>query len=192
MPILFTNVRTLPFADVSASGMPFNHQLPNPGYALVGLAMRAGDWIDHVAPMFAELLEDGTMGQTLRGPAFGGDGGLPVELRVEPGHVVVGIQTRSGNFVDAVRLMQAKWEGGGIDTASARWTPWAGGTTQGGVERMERIVEPQGSAVAIGIAGRCGRYVDNLSLVTAEIVRVSGTVIARGNARTPSRPTAAG
>jgi hypothetical protein len=50
----------------------------------------------------------------------------------------------------------------------------------GGVERVERMVEPQGGAVAVGIAGRAGAYVDNLTLIGAELVRVTGTAMSKG------------
>lgn len=184
MPILFTNVRTLPATDVGSGGMPFSYQPPHPGFALVGLMVRAGHWIDQVTPIFAELLEDGTLGPELHGPSFGGWGGTPYDLRVASGHVVTGIQTRSGNFVDAIRLLQARWDGSSIDMSAPKWTSWVGAPMMGGVERMERLVEPDGAAIAVGLAGRAGAYVDNLTLIGAELVRVSGTAFAR-NGRSP-------
>ena len=185
MPILLTNLRTLPSTDFSSAGMPFAYQPPAPGFALVGLIVRAGAWIDQVAPVFAELLEDGTLGPELQGPAYGGWGGTPHELHCAPGHVVTGIQTRSGSFVDAVRLLQTKFDGSSLDVSSSRWTSWVGAPNMGGVERMERLVEPHGAAVAVGIAGRAGAYLDNLTLVSAELVRVSGTAVGKsGNGRT--------
>ena len=196
MPILFTNVHTLPSTDVSSAGMPFTFQQGNPGFGLVGLVVRAGHWIDQVTPIFAELLEDGSIGPQVRGPSFGGNGGTPQELQLMPGHVVTGIQTRSGDYVDAVRLLQAKWDGNGIDMTTAKWTAWVGGPYMGGVERIERMVEPVGGAIAVGLAGRAGRYVDNLTLIGAEPVRVIGTAVARGNntsrASRSSSATAAG
>jgi len=183
MPILLTNLRTLPSTDVSAGGMPFSYQPPYPGFALVGLVVRVGEWIDQITPIFAELLEDGAIGSDMHGPTFGGHGGSPHELRVTPGYVVTGIQTRSGDFVDAVRLQEARWDGSSLDTSTLRWTPWIGGPNQGGVERMERLVEPHGGGVAIGIAGRAGIYVDNLTLIGAELVRVTGTAVAKGGNR---------
>jgi hypothetical protein len=192
MSILFTNIHMLPSTDVSAAGMPFSYQPPNPGFALIGLVVRAGSWIDQVTPLFAELLEDGTLGQQIRGPSFGGEGGTLHELRVAPGHVVTGIQTRSGTYVDGVRLLQAKWDGGAVDVSSTKWTEWAGAPNFGGVERVERLVEPQGGAVAIGVAGRADRYVDNLTLMAADLVRVNGTVVARGSSRNTRSTVAAG
>jgi hypothetical protein len=183
MPNLFTNVRLLPFVDYGCGGMPFHFQHPGSGFALVGLNLRVGDWVDQIAPVFAELLEDGSIGPEVVGPTFGGYGGTPRELRVTPGHVVTGIQTRSGDFIDAVRLLQAKWDGASLDLTNARWTPWIGGANQGGVERPERILELSGTAVAIGIAGRAGAYLDNLTVIGAEMVRVSGTAVAKASHR---------
>jgi hypothetical protein len=191
MPILLTNLRTLPSTDFSSGGMPFSYQPPTPGFALVGLIVRAGHWIDQVAPVFAELLEDGTLGTEMQGPAYGGWGGSICELRCAPGYVVTGIQTRSGNYVDAVRLLQSKWDGGTLDTTTTRWSPWVGAPNMGGVERMERLVEPHGAAVAVGIAGRAGSYVDNLTLLSAELVRVSGTAVGKSSNNRGGRATVA-
>lgn len=175
MPILFTNVRIAPAVDVGTGGMPFQHQPPSPGFALVGFMLRAGSWIDQVTPIYAEMREDGSLGPDLLGPSFGGHGGTARELRVAPHHVVTGIQTRSGNFVDAVRLLQTKWDGTLTDEST--WTPWVGGAQMGGVERFERIAEPVGATVAIGVAGRADGYLDNLTILTAEIVRVQGALL---------------
>jgi len=192
MPILLTNIRTLPSTDVSSGGMPFSYQPPYPGFALVGLVVRAGEWIDQITPIFAELLEDGSMGSEMRGPTCGGHGGSPHELHVTPGYVVTGIQTRSGNFVDAVRLHETRWDGSSLDTSTSRWTPWIGAPNHGGVERMERLIEPQGGGVAIGIAGRAGSYVDNLTLISAELIRVTGTAVAKAGNRGTRATVASG
>ncbi len=179
MPSFFSNVRSLPFVDFGSGGMPFYCQHPNPGFALVGLNIRAGAWIDQVTPVFAELMDDGMLGPEVSGPTFGGEGGMMRELRVHPGHVVTGIQTRSGNFIDAVRLLQCKWDGTTLNLTESKWTPWVGGWMNGGVERPERILELSGGAVAIGTAGRASWYLDNLTLVGADLVRVSGTAVAK-------------
>lgn len=191
MPTMFANIRTLPSVDVSAGGMPFYYQSPSPGLALIGIDVRAGEWIDQVTPVFAELLEDGSLGAELSGQSFGGQGGTVRELRARPGHVVTGLQTRSGSFVDAIRLQQTKWDGSSLSHTESTWTPWIGG--RGGVERPERVLEPRGSAVGIGIAGRASGYIDNLTLVAAEVIRVPGSVLAAAtNARSSRSPVATG
>jgi hypothetical protein len=182
MPILFTNVRTLPFVDFGCGGMPFYQQHPNPGFALVGLTVRAGDWVDQVTPIFAELYEDGSIGPETYGVTSGGGGGwMTHEVRVEPGHLVTGMQTRSGSFVDAVRLLQSPWNGTSLDLSASKWTPWIGG--RGGVERPERLLELSGSSVAIGIAGRAGGYLDSLTIIGGELVRISGTAVQKSSGR---------
>jgi hypothetical protein len=53
------------------------------------------------------------------------------------------------------------------------WTEWVGGVIGGGVERQERTVETFGREVVIGLAGRAGRFVDNLTVITAELSSVT-------------------
>lgn len=183
MPMLFNNIRVLPAVDAGTGGWPFHATHQSPGFALVGLTLRAGDWIDQVTPIFAELLDDGTIGPEVFGPTFGGMGGVTREVRVQPGHLITGIQTRSGNYVDAIRLLQSKWDGQQLNLAESKWTPWVGGWSNGGVERPERIIELGGTAVAVGICGRAGHYLDNLSLVGAELVKVTGTSVPKSAGR---------
>ena len=180
MPVLFNNVRVVPSVDVGSGGYPFLFQPPQPSAALIGFAIRAGSWIDQIVPIFAELLEDGSTGAEQRGPAFGGAGGhTTTELKVQPGHVVTGLQTRSGTYVDAIRLYQTRWDGTQLVSSESSWTHWAGAPGMGGVERAERMAEPIGIAVAVGIAGRAGGYLDNLTLVAGELVRVTGQPLTR-------------
>jgi hypothetical protein len=167
--------------------MPFAAQAPAPGFALVGLMLRIGAWVDQVVPLFSEMLEDGSLGPPVYGQAFGGHGGLGTQIHCAPGHVVTGLQTRSGNYVDAVRLYQTRWDGSLITSESA-WTSWAGGP--GGVERIARIAEPEGGSIAIGLAGRAGTYLDNLTILTAEPVRIAAQPIAKAGARTSKSATA--
>jgi hypothetical protein len=187
MPILFSNVRTAPFVDYSSGGMPFVAQAPAPGFALVGLMLRVGAWVDQVVPLFSEMLEDGTLGPAVHGQAFGGHGGLVTQIHCAPGHVVTGLQTRSGSYVDAVRLYQTRWDGSLITSESA-WTSWVGGP--GGVERIARISEPEGASIAIGLAGRTGAYLENLTIVTAEPMRIAAQPIAKATGRTSKSATA--
>ncbi len=184
MPILFSNSRIAPSMDSGTGGMPFHHHAPHSPFALVGLLVRAGAWIDQVTPIYAELLDDGHLGPDFYGPSFGGPGGTPQELRVEPGHVVTGMQTRSGNFIDGIRLLETRWNGQ-LSDGESRWTRWVLGHSVGGVERPERIAEPFGRALVMGIAGRSGKYLDNLTFVSAEPQRVaaSGTQIGTAGGR---------
>jgi hypothetical protein len=164
---LCSPVRIAATYDFGTGGAPFECDPPHPGQALVGLALRVGDWVDQVAPIFAELHEDGSLGPEQIGPAHGGSGGAPLTLRLPYGYVVTGMQTRSGDFVDGIRLLGARWEGTSLGDMA--WTPWVVGAKRGGVERHERRAEPAGRAVIVGIAGRSGWYVDSLTLIQAEL-----------------------
>jgi hypothetical protein len=177
MSILFSNIRVVPSTDSGTGGLPFECHPPHPSFALTGLIVRAGAWIDQVTPIFAELREDGTLGREAVGPAFGGFGGAVQHLRVSPGHVVTGLQTRSGNFIDGIRLLETRWEGQGLGKST--WTPWLLGSSVGGVERPERIFDGvgPGAHLVVGIAGRSGAYVDNLTIITAELERVTTTQV---------------
>lgn len=180
MPIMLRNLRILRSPDSGSGGMPFFCAPPAPGLALVGAIVRAGDWIDQITPIFAELLEDGTLGPTLNGPAFGGHSGDLRELACAPGHVVTGIQIRSGHYVDAIRLQQTRWDGS-LVAAESSWTSFCGGG--GGAELAEWLAEPVGSAAIVGLIGRAGSYVDRLGVVTAEAIRVPGMSVAKGGGR---------
>ncbi|HEY7957144.1 MAG TPA: hypothetical protein VII38_17685 [Polyangia bacterium] len=171
MAVPFVNVQVVPFVDAGTGGRPFVCQGPGRGFALIGLALRAGAWIDRVTPIFAELFSDGTLGPAVRGASFGGAGGFDIELRARPRYVVTGLQTRSGEFVDGVRLLQTRWDGE-LRIGDASWTAW-GGSSVGGRERAPGIATPRGAAVVAGIAGRAGRFVDNLTILTAELAQAT-------------------
>ena len=81
--------------------------------------------------------------------------------------MVTGLQTRSGEFVDGVRLLQTRWDGE-LRLADSSWTAW-GGSSVGGRERAPGFATPRGSAVVAGIAGRAGRFVDTLTILSAEL-----------------------
>lgn len=174
MPIVFSNFRVARPMDPGIGGVPFQCHSGYPGFALVGLVLRTGAWVDQVTPIFAELLDTGTLGVEFLGPSFGGPGGTRRELRAAPGHVITGIQTRSGSFVDGVRLRQTPWDGE-LGPAGSAWTEWVIGQDGGGSERPDVVAEPSGHAVAIGVTGRAGVYVDSLGLVSADLSRLAGT-----------------
>jgi hypothetical protein len=182
MPILFSKVRVVPSTDFGSGGMPFECHAPHPGFALVGLTLRAGDWIDQVTPVFAEIDDDGSVGPESFGPSFGGHGGSVKHLRVAPGCVATGMQTRSGHFIDGVRLLQTRWDGTSL--GESQWTEWVTGASIGGVERPERIAEPVGRGVIVGVAGRAMTYLDNLTVICAEVSRLSTTAVTAQAPRT--------
>ncbi|HWE26670.1 MAG TPA: hypothetical protein VHB97_01655, partial [Polyangia bacterium] len=90
-----SRICVLPVADLGKGGQPFFDQPLGSYLALVGFELRVGDWIDRVTPLFAALHDDGSVGVERRGQTYGGPGGVERELRVAPGCVVIGLQTRS-------------------------------------------------------------------------------------------------
>jgi hypothetical protein len=167
MSILFGNIQMGPVVDHGFGGEDFTRIAPHPSCAMVGLIVRSGNWIDRVTPIFAQVREDGTLGLEFNGQPIGGDGGTMRRLlKVSPGHVVVGLQTRSGNYVDAVRLYEAPWDGNTLGTP--RWTEWVGGDD--GAERTPFMCTE--GHLLIGISGRAARYLDALTGIAAAPERV--------------------
>jgi hypothetical protein len=165
MLIKVSRICVLPAVDLGKGGQPFFDQPLGSHLALVGFELRVGAWIDRVTPLFVALHDDGSVGAERRGQTFGGSGGVGRELRVAPGCVVTGLQTRSGSYLDALRLEQARWDG--IALSDFAWTPWVGGV--GGALRPERSLRSISGALAIGITGRAEVYVDGLTLVGGEL-----------------------
>ena len=170
MSIFFSHMHTGPIVDMGFGGEDFVRLSPQPSCALVGLVIKAGAWIDRITPIFAELRDDG-IGDELMGEHIGGHGGyMRRMLRCSPGCVAVGIQTRSGNYVDAVRLLEAPWDGS--RTGTPRWTDWVGGEHGGGAERTPFITAVDQGEVIIGLAGRAAGYIDALTCVVASCDKV--------------------
>lgn len=184
MPILFSKVRVVPSTDFGSGGMPFECHAPHSSFALVGLNLRAGEWIDQVTPVFAEVQEDGTLGPEHVGASYGGHGGIPRQLRLAPGHLATAMQTRSGHYIDGVRLLQTRWDGSSL--GDSMWTEWITGASVGGVERPERWAEPVGRGVIVGLAGRALGYVDNLTFICAELQRITASAVNAQVARNKS------
>jgi len=170
MPMTFSNWR-VDAIDGPQEGS-FVAASPHGGFALTGLVVRAGAWVDAVGALFSELLDDGRLGAEVVGPRFGGPGGYGESvIRATPGHVFVGIQTRGGAFVDAVRLAEAAWDG--RDIGAVRWTTWVGGDGSGGIERRPFLTNAGNRELLVGLGGRARTYVEALSGVAATVHRVA-------------------
>jgi hypothetical protein len=168
MSILFGNIQVGSVVDHGFGGEDFTRMSPHPGCAMVGLIVKSGAWIDRVTPIFAQLKEDGTFGLEFNGQSIGGEGGMTRRLlKLSPGHVAVGLQTRSGTYVDAVRLYEASWDGSTL--GQPRWTDWIGG--EGDAPERQAFMPPDGH-VLIGVAGRAHRYLDALTGIAAAPERV--------------------
>ena len=158
---------------------------PHPAFVLVGLCVRTGAWLDAVTPIYSELLDDGRLGAEVMGPRFGGLGGTGESLiRASPGHLIVGIQTRGGAFVDALRLAEASWDG--RELGVVRWTAWTGGDRGAGIERRPFLTAGAEREVLVGICGRARSYVEALSGVAATVHRISSAPLARAQRSEPA------
>lgn len=90
MPVTFHDRDAVSLIDEATSGgSPFSHEHPAP-YGLVGLDVRSGNRIDAVTPIYRELKDDGTVGEEVAGPRFGGTGGGVTRVQ-KPGYVIAGL-----------------------------------------------------------------------------------------------------
>lgn len=168
MPISFVN----PSVDAAfggAGGAPYNLAAPNPAAALVGLRLWSGAVVDAVAPIFANLMPDGTLGPHFFGERRGGPGGAPTDLRL-PGQVVVGLWVNWGAVVDKVRVGFRSWTAGGV-SGPETWSAIVGG--QGGDQGPREYLYNLGRC-AIAVHGRAGpadnqfARLDTIGLASAE------------------------
>jgi hypothetical protein len=183
MPILFTNVRAVSATGSKGLGVPFLHRAPYAGCALVGL--RLGYGVSSIEPIFAELLDDGTMlleddDTRAVSPLRRWIEKSPLakwsrshDLHVAKGCVVTGIQIRGGRYINGIRLHQTPWDGT-LKTSEGSWTLWwRSKVRRGGTDRPKCFAETREGAVVIGIEGRADLFVSELSIVTANVQRVA-------------------
>jgi hypothetical protein len=139
-----------------------------PARAIYG---RAGLFIDRVQlnctlPTVIHALQVTRLAPSYTG-IRGGSGGRPFNLSCSDGEVLVGVNARSGAFVDRLQGVCSRVTSTGAWTGSLRNTSSAGGT--GGSSRTRRC--PSGFAVS-GFSGRRGAYIDRLVL---ECSRLGGS-----------------
>ena len=166
MPVMFVDPQHH-VARGGNGGAPFNSTAPNPAQALVGLRVWTGAVVDAVAPIFAELFADGTVGPIVIGPKSGGSGGRAVDLTISNA-VVVGIRVKWGAVVDEVCLAFRGWTTTGVAGPETYLSP-VGGT--GGDHGPEQDLFPLGRC-AIAVHGRAGPdhflgRLDSIGLVSA-------------------------
>jgi len=87
-----------------------NQELVGKTLVLIGFDVRVGQLIDALAPIFAVLKPDLTLGEHKRGAQVGGDGGGAHTL-LQEGYVVTGIDSYRGNYFGAEHLihLQIYW-----------------------------------------------------------------------------------
>lgn len=164
MPITFDEKDSLSIFDPATSGGDsFTEDRGTPN-ALIGFDVRHAALIDAVTPIYAELRDDGTLGEEKTGSRYGGLGGQPTRL-LKPGYVVVGLDCRQGQFEDNMAVIWQKWTPAGPDNSDEDKSDVVGGP---GGRPLKMSAKP--GHVAIGIHGRSGGLVDRLSLITAKPV----------------------
>jgi hypothetical protein len=179
MAILLSNIQVAP-----SKPNQFIRCAPHPSFALVGLRIHSIGYMATVAPIFSEVFEDGRLGRDLRNtPMITSQLGRAIlltpsmfragaeELHVMNGKVVTGLQTCTHSRIVAIRLEETPWDGS-LRVSEARWTPWLGVPRKTGA-LAELRAEPRGRVVAVGIAARAGFFIDEISLVTAEMQQIA-------------------
>jgi hypothetical protein len=177
MPILLSNLFVAPTKENQ-----FIRCAPEPRFALVGLLTHFVGYFATVAPIFAEVFEDGGLGYDLRDtPMIASRLGRALirtprvfsrmaELHVSDGRVVTGIQTSTRRHVEAIRLEETPWDGS-LRIAEANWTPWLGVASKAGA--LSRHHEgPRWRGVAVGIVATAELFLSHVTLVTAELLQI--------------------
>jgi hypothetical protein len=125
------------------------------GDVAVGIFGRSGAYIDQLGLLCARLNQDGGLGPAYTTWAMGGGGGAPFHAICPSGQALVGLDGRSGRFVDQLGIRCAPagaWGSNGI-VWSARY---AGGGNGG---NFFSDTCPQGYVIT-RIDGRSGQFVD--------------------------------
>ncbi len=144
--------------------------------ALAGFRVRYGQFVNGIAPIFARVNADGSLGDPVEGPFVGDDAKGAAEIRLlKPGHVVVGLKIRGGWILDSLSVAWKKWDArtrsvSGTETVS----PAYGGT--GGDEWS--IAAPP-SSFAVGVVAypaslNAARYLGGITLVAGNFLAESG------------------
>lgn len=133
----------------------------DPDKVMVGVTVRAGAWLDNIAPRCAAPDPVGVWSDDERGPRAGGPGGTTETEKCPPNHAVSAISGRAGGFIDRLRIRCRPLASATHTSGEEVSGGVVGGT--GGTE-FGRIACPADLA-AIGFAVRTGTYVDQLKLI---------------------------
>jgi hypothetical protein len=148
-----------------SGGTTFSETMQQSGGRIVELHVYSGEWID--ALQISYQLPDG---RTIAGERYGGPNGKESVFRLNADEYITAISGRYGDYIDSITVQTNK-----------RTSPRLGGA---GGRQDYRIDIPQGSQT-VGFAGRSGRYLDAISLITAPIVQRQETQIYGGRGGSP-------
>lgn len=128
---------------------------------MVGVTVRAGFWLDSIAPRCATPSASGAWTEDERGPRAGSSGGTAETERCPPNFAVSAISGRAGGVIDRLRIRCRPL----ANQTSTTGEEVSGGVVGGnGGTEFGRIACPADLA-ATGFAVRTGAYVDQLKLI---------------------------
>jgi len=143
-----------------SGGSPMSIVCPN-NYVASGLQGRSGERIDQISLICSNLINNGTLGQSMVVGAQGGNGGAPFILNCQPNLALTGLNGRAGEKVDQVQGHCASLTGTNtFDTGAA-------GGNGGGA--FSSSCPP--NYVVTAIIGRSGQEVDNVNIQCTSIVK---------------------
>jgi hypothetical protein len=187
-----------------SGGAPFEILCPD-GYVMAGIALRAGDRVDAVAPVCAQAFNAQQLDQQTRAVAAswaGGPGGTERQLGCPagyPGVSSIAVQLfRDGRFVDGLSLHCQRVSHDPKTRLGDRFngvSPQERERIEGpiGETRFDPVTECPPRYVAVGIYGRSGRWLDQLGLVCGFPVvhnpSVTDSVAAGWGQRAAEEPT---
>lgn len=135
-----------------------------PHHMLIGLAVRAGRWLDQVRAICIRFTSVNGMaiwrGVAAQGQTIGGRNGEPFQRICPRNQVVVGMRGRAGFYVDRLRIACQAVTDQGRPTGTVTWLSAVGGD---GGEAFGPLMCAAGGAVQF-LSGKGGVYVDSVNM----------------------------
>jgi hypothetical protein len=148
---IHTNKRTSSFFGGSGGNRDYRIDIA-PGNQAVGFAGRAGEYLDAIGLTFIPIMTQ-QAGQTR---IFGGRGGsvfsdsdIPLGARISE------VRVRAGRNIDSIQAVYTLQDGRLFE-----------GPTHGGRGGRSMVFRLERDEYIIGLSGRCGNYIDSLSIRT--------------------------
>jgi hypothetical protein len=181
-PLQAAVYRTLPAGGTG--GTPFSINCDGFEKVLAGIEGKSSALVDHIGPLCVSV--DGT-GRWIGQPSgfiqnflmgsdgkyvtrtFGGSGGSPFHLQCPANTAVSGIQGKAGNLVDQLRIFCGPMGANGSLQSVGSLLPRQAGGGGGNAFGPHYCIE---NKPGIGISGRAGSFVDQISLVCGHVTPV--------------------
>jgi hypothetical protein len=123
-----------------------------PGTRLVGFHLVDGGAINVLQPIYRGP------GGAVAGVSHGGNPGTAVDVVAKDGYAVGAVVVRSGDWIDALRVVFMRVRGKRLDPSDSYESPWYGGSGGG-----ETKLGGDGSPV-VGVFGASGDFIDSIGL----------------------------